>query len=89
MKLSDLIGRSRLIEVCCQDCRAKTPLDPAFFFNRRGDIDLKDLRKRMYCAQCGSQDIAVAHCSPSDIEAPTTSATLRRVIAMPGRLSTH
>jgi len=65
VQLSELIAQGRLIEVRCQDCRAKTPLDPAFFLVRRGDIDLGQLGKRIHCAQCGSSDIDVSAVRPT------------------------
>jgi ribosomal protein S27E len=57
VKLGELIGAGRLVEVQCQECRASTPLDPSFFLIRRGDIELSRLGERVHCAQCGSSDI--------------------------------
>lgn len=57
MKLLEVIERDELLEVRCNDCHARTPLDPAFFAARRGpDIELGVLRGRLVCPGCGSTD---------------------------------
>jgi hypothetical protein len=65
MRLSQLIVGGRLIEVFCQECGAKTPLDPFFFIARRGDIELGKLGECIYCAQCGSADIEIGSIKPA------------------------
>jgi hypothetical protein len=77
MKLSELISQSRLIEVRCEKCRAKTPLDPAFFLARRGDIDLGKLSRRLHCAQCGAAEIELASIKQTPLgKSPNASAPL-------------
>jgi len=71
MKLLELIAAGQLIEVQCPQCRARTPLDPDFFFVRRGDIDLKLLGEHLCCAQCGSPEVKLSAKGPSE---PTSAS---------------
>jgi len=57
MKLRELVVQGQLIEVCCDECRARTLLDPAFFLARRGDIALRKLNEDLVCGACGSADV--------------------------------
>ena len=64
MRLSDFVRRSQLLEICCGDCEAETPLDPSFFLARRGDITVAELCHRLVCGGCGSGDINLAALAP-------------------------
>jgi hypothetical protein len=66
MKLRVLVAQYRLIEVRCDECCAKTPLDPTFFLARRGDIELERLREHLFCAACGSADITLTSVAPAE-----------------------
>jgi hypothetical protein len=66
MTLRDLVVKSRLIELCCAECRSKTPLDPAFFLARRGDIELRSLGDKLVCPACGSADIDLKSIGPDE-----------------------
>lgn len=71
MKLREVIDRAEVLEVRCNDCRARTPLDPAFFAARRGaEIELGVLRHRLVCPGCGSSDFELR----SSRQAPTRKA---------------
>lgn len=65
MKLRDLLDHDRLLLVACDDCHAKTPLDPANFALRHGvQTDVSDLTGDMLCPSCGSAEIALRAFSP-------------------------
>jgi len=65
MKLREVIGLNRLLEVACAECRARTPLDPNFFVSRRGlETSLDELRPHLVCPCCGSAEIGIAAVRP-------------------------
>lgn len=65
MNLRDLLDHDRLLLVVCNDCNAKTPLDPARFALRLGvQTHLADLAHELTCPVCGSADIALNAFSP-------------------------
>jgi hypothetical protein len=64
MKLRDYVVRYCLIELRCGECHTHTPLDPAFFLARRGNIEASELAKDMVCPACGSPDIRLEAVSP-------------------------
>jgi hypothetical protein len=71
LRLSDFVRRSQLLEIRCDDCHAKTPIDPSFFLARRGDIAVAELRSRLVSAGCGSGDIELAAFAPAKmVDAP-------------------
>ncbi len=43
MRLNDFVRRSQLLEICCGDCAAETPLGPSFLLARRGGITVAKL----------------------------------------------
>jgi hypothetical protein len=64
MKLRDYVVRYCLIELRCDECHSHTPLDPAFFLARRGNIDADELARDLVCPACGSPDIKLEPVSP-------------------------
>lgn len=64
MTLSEIIINGCLIEVNCKECSTQTRLEPEFFLNRRGDVDLGKLGDRIHCAECGSSDIDIRAAKP-------------------------
>jgi hypothetical protein len=66
MTLRDLVVRGQLVELCCAECRTRTPLDPAFFLARRGDIELGSLGDTLVCPACGSADIDLRSLVPHE-----------------------
>jgi ribosomal protein S27E len=62
--LADVIVGGRLLEIRCTDCHAKTPIDPAFFHRRRGDIELNALRLTLVCPGCGCRQIGLEMIAP-------------------------
>lgn len=77
MKLRDVLDHDRLLLVACDDCHAKTPLDPASFALRVGvHTDIADLVHDMSCPVCGAADITLGSHSPLEAPAPA-SASLR------------
>ena len=64
MKLRDYVVRYCLIELRCGECHSKTPLDPAFFLARRGNIDSSELAQDLVGPACGSPDIELDAVSP-------------------------
>jgi hypothetical protein len=76
MKLRDLLDQDRLLLVACDDCHAKTPLDPAPFALRYGvDLRVAALTHDLRCPSCGSADIALRAFSPIE----------KREVAVPHR----
>ncbi len=71
MKLRDVLDHDRLLLVACDDCHARTPLDPVSFALRLGvDTDIADLVHDMTCPVCGSTEITLGSHSPLDTPAP-------------------
>jgi hypothetical protein len=67
MKLRDLLDHDQLLLVACNDCNAKTPLDPAELALRMGtQTHLADIAPDLRCPSCGSADILVGAFSPLD-----------------------
>lgn len=65
MKLRDVLDNDHLLLVECNDCNAKTPLDPAYFALRLGvDATIEDLAPALVCPVCGSADIGLGAHSP-------------------------
>ena len=65
MKLRDVLDHDQLLLVSCQDCNAKTPLDPAYFALRLGvNAPVSDLRHEVLCPVCGSAEIVLGVHSP-------------------------
>ena len=65
MKLRDLLDHDRLLLVACDDCHAKTPLDPAHFALRYGvHGDISALKPEIVCPSCGSHDFTLRAFSP-------------------------
>lgn len=65
MKLRDVLDNDRLLLVACNDCHAKTPLDPSYFALRHGaQADVAALEHDLLCPSCGSGDIALRAFSP-------------------------
>jgi len=65
MKLRDVLDNDHLLLVECDDCNAKTPLDPAYFALRLGiDAAVEDLAPALVCPVCGSADITLGVHSP-------------------------
>jgi Zn finger protein HypA/HybF involved in hydrogenase expression len=65
MKFRDLLNNDQLILVACQDCGAKTPVDPALPALERGvDADVDVLRSHLNCPVCGSADVELRAHSP-------------------------
>jgi Zn finger protein HypA/HybF involved in hydrogenase expression len=65
MKLRDLLDHDRLLLVACEDCHAKTPLDPASFALRHGaQTDVATLIDDLLCPSCGSTEITLRAFSP-------------------------
>jgi len=61
LKLLEVIGLNRLLEVTCAECRARTPLDPSLFVSRRGlETSLDELERHLVCPCCGSAEIKIA-----------------------------
>ena len=57
MLLRDLAGK-RLIELDCDECSSRTPLDPSFFLARRSaNTTIDDLQSDLVCPACGSSEI--------------------------------
>ncbi|MDP3492753.1 MAG: hypothetical protein Q8R82_06530 [Hyphomonadaceae bacterium] len=70
MKLRDYLDHDRLLLVACQDCNAKTPLDPAHFALRFGaNTSVEDLAPGIVCPVCGSADIKLGAHSPMERQA--------------------
>ena len=65
MRLEELVVASVLIEIRCTDCDCRTPVDPAFFLARRGNIALNELARHTVCPGCGSADITLCPCDPA------------------------
>jgi hypothetical protein len=60
--LDEVIAAGLLVTIDCQetDCRAQTPVDPAFFAaRRRGITTLTQLTARVNCMACGSGKIVL------------------------------
>ncbi|MBI1361601.1 MAG: hypothetical protein GC155_15090 [Alphaproteobacteria bacterium] len=58
MKLADVIDLNRVLEVVCDECCQRTPLDPTFFVTRRGlAARIEDIGSTLVCPCCGSHDI--------------------------------
>lgn len=65
MKLRDFLDNDHLLLVECDDCNAKTPLDPAYFALRLGiDATVEDLAPALVCPVCGSAEITLGVHSP-------------------------
>ncbi len=65
MKFRDLLNNDQLILVACQDCGAKTPVDPALRALQHGvDAEVDNLRSELHCPVCGSSDIELRAHSP-------------------------
>lgn len=65
MKFRDLLNNDQLILVACQDCGAKTPVDPALPALEHGvDADVDNLRSELQCPVCGSSDVELRAHSP-------------------------
>ena len=65
MKFRDLLNNDQLILVVCQDCGAKTPVDPALSALEHGvDADIDNLRPELHCPVCGSSDVELRAHSP-------------------------
>lgn len=65
MKFRDVLNSDHLLLVACDDCGAKTPLDPAPIALRIGvqaEVDAEMLD--MHCPMCGSADITLGVHSP-------------------------
>ncbi|OYX49992.1 MAG: hypothetical protein B7Y90_05700 [Alphaproteobacteria bacterium 32-64-14] len=60
MALQDIVVRGQLLKIRCTDCYVETPLDPRFFYLRRGDITLAKLRSSLVCACCGSAEVELS-----------------------------
>ena len=60
MALQEIVVRGQLLKIRCTDCYAETPLDPRFFYLRRGDITLANLRSRLVCTCCGSAEVELS-----------------------------
>lgn len=59
MRLEELVDAGQAMEIRCHECRSRTPVDPAFFLARRGNVDILDLSRKMKCPGCGSSKIAL------------------------------
>ena len=57
MKLDQIAGKTDRMLAHCPLCHADTPLDPAFFLRRRGDIELGALAESLHCAKCGAKGV--------------------------------
>lgn len=57
MTLSETLIAGKIIGCVCASCIARTPLDPAFYMSRRGDVSIENLRARLVCGACGSHDV--------------------------------
>lgn len=65
MKLRELLDSDQLILVVCDECRAKTPVDPAPPALEHGvNADVSDLRSNLNCPICGSADVTLQAYSP-------------------------
>lgn len=75
MKLGDVLDHDQLLLVACQDCNAKTPLDPAYFALRLGvNAPVSDLRHEVLCPVCGSAEIEIGVHSPLERREPVLAA---------------
>ena len=65
MDLNDVFAHRHLLEVACEECRTRTPLDPTLFASRHGlNTRLKDIEQSLVCPSCGSADIELLSQAP-------------------------
>jgi hypothetical protein len=71
VRLDQIAGATDRMLAHCAVCHADTPLDPAFFLLRRGDIEMGALAKSLHCAKCGAEGVQLTpvhdrYCLPGD-----------------------
>lgn len=65
MTFGDLLNTDQLILIACDECNARTPIDPAPHALHAGlGADIAQLAPEVRCPVCGSSDITLKAHSP-------------------------